>query len=75
MWENGDWHGKGIYENEKGDIYDGYWAKGAPHGLLKVTRVMDKAHEIDTRPNSVDVLSGNWIHGRLNGKGKLWHNI
>jgi hypothetical protein len=75
MWENGDWHGKGIYENEKGDLYEGYWAKGAPHGLLKVTRMTESAQEIVGRSDSVEVLSGNWVHGRLNGKGKLWHNI
>ena len=74
MWENGDWHGKGIYQNEKGDLYEGYWAKGAPHGLLKVTRTVEKPR-IDGQSDSIEVVSGNWIHGRLNGKGKLWHMI
>ena len=64
LWENDYRHGFGKFVNEKGDVFEGMWNHGKPHGQLSIKK--------KDKPVSVQ---GIWEHGRLQGKGKHWHQF
>jgi hypothetical protein len=58
-WENGDLNGKGVYEDKKGNKYNGYWKDHLKHG-----------RGYETMKNKGE-YKGYFINGYKHGKGEL----
>ena len=62
LWENNKWQGHGKLVNEYGDVFEGEWLQGIPHGHLTIKK-----------NGKTTTICGIWDEGRLYGKGKKWH--
>ncbi|ETP54039.1 hypothetical protein F442_01149 [Phytophthora nicotianae P10297] len=68
LWRANRFHGRGVYVNSEGDVYDGEWCDGVRHGAGKLT----VANLTKSRPGEMaDVVQyvGEWMEGKFHGIG------
>ncbi|KAI9994231.1 hypothetical protein PInf_016799 [Phytophthora infestans] len=65
QWRANRFHGRGVYVNSEGDVYDGEWCDGVRHGAGKLTVASPEM----TRHGDVVQYVGEWMEGKLHGIG------
>ncbi|KAK1941900.1 Radial spoke head 10 B [Phytophthora citrophthora] len=68
QWRANRFHGRGVYVNEEGDIYDGEWCDGIRHGAGKLA-VVNRAKMKPGETGVVVEYVGEWVEGKFHGIG------
>lgn len=80
QWQNGQYHGEGVYTCADGRRYEGTWRHGKRHGHGRQVLMgdLEKGNEARMFRGGLDALyrayiyEGEWHHNRREGKGMLF---